>query len=93
MYSAINDILEIMFVANILAFVLYAYDKHLAIYKKFRIPEVLLYAVAFLGGAFGALCAMVFFRHKTAHTGFLVCVPLFVILQLTLLILIKIGVF
>ena len=50
--------LIILFIASILTFALFAYDKHLATYGKFRVPEAVLLLFAFLGGAFGAFCAM-----------------------------------
>lgn len=74
--------LFVIYVASLLTFVLFAWDKHLAVYQKSRIPEFILLLFSFLGGAFGALCAMVFFRHKTLHKTFLVCVPVFLIIQL-----------
>ena len=78
-----ND-LFFLYALSLLTFALYAWDKHLAVYEKKRIPEFVLLLFAFLGGAFGALCAMVLFRHKTIHRSFLICVPIFLSLQLTL---------
>lgn len=75
------------FVMNVLTFALFAWDKHLAVYNKTRIPEAILLLFAFLDGAFGALCAMILFRHKTVHKMFTISVPIFVILQLTVIIL------
>lgn len=74
--------LFIIYAASLLTFVLFAWDKHLAVYQKSRIPEFVLLLFSFLGGAFGALCAIVFFRHKTLHKTFLVCVPVFLIILL-----------
>ncbi len=76
--------LFILYAASLLTFALYAWDKHLSVFKKTRIPEFILLSFSFLGGAFGALCAMIFFRHKTLHKMFLLCVPVFLTLQLTL---------
>lgn len=76
--------LFILYAASLLTFALYAWDKHLSVSKKTRIPEFILLSFSFLGGAFGALCAMIFFRHKTLHKMFLLCVPVFLTLQLTL---------
>ena len=74
--------LIILFIASILTFVLFAYDKHLATYKKYRIPEAMLLLFAFLGGAFGAFCAMQLFRHKTKKPLFYITVPILMILQI-----------
>ena len=54
-----------IYIINIITFFLYGYDKHLAVYHKWRIPEIILLLFAMLGGAFGALIAMWLFKHKT----------------------------
>ena len=74
--------LIILFIASILTFVLYGYDKHRATYQKFRIPEAVLLLFAFLGGAFGAFCAMQLFHHKTHKPLFYITVPILMILQI-----------
>ena len=74
--------LLIIYVMSLLTFALYAWDKHLAVYQKTRVPELILLLFSFLGGAFGALCGMIFFRHKTLHKMFLISVPIFLFLQL-----------
>ena len=76
--------LFIIYIASIFTFALFAWDKHLAVFQKTRIPEFILLIFSFLGGAFGALCAMIIFRHKTNHKKFTICVPIFVFLQLAL---------
>ena len=84
--------MQVLFVASVLAFCLFGCDKHLAVYNRRRVPEFLLFLIAFLGGAFGALCGMIFFSHKTRHNSFLVAVPLFLLLQLTFVVLLRYGV-
>ena len=79
----------VFFIMNLLTFALFAWDKHLAVYNKTRIPEIILLLFAFLDGAFGALCAMIFFRHKTVHKLFTICVPIFLILQLAVMVVIR----
>lgn len=76
--------LFIIYIASIFTFALFAWDKHLAVFQKTRVPEFILLLFSFLGGAFGALCAMIFFRHKTLHKMFTICVPIFVFLQLAI---------
>jgi uncharacterized membrane protein YsdA (DUF1294 family) len=49
---------------------LYALDKQRAKNGGWRIPEKLLLAVGFFGGAIGGLCGMGIFRHKTKHWYF-----------------------
>ncbi len=73
----------------IITYLLFAWDKHLAHYQRSRVPEVVLFIGTVLFGAFGALCAMIFFRHKTQHKSFLIVVPLMAIIQTTLLVLAK----
>lgn len=76
--------LFILYVMSLITFALFAWDKHLAYVQKTRVPEMILLFFALIGGAFGALCAMVFFKHKTLHKKFLICVPVFLFLQLTI---------
>lgn len=76
--------LFIIYIASIFTFALFAWDKHLAVFQKTRVPELILLLFSFLGGAFGALCAMIIFRHKTNHKKFTICVPIFVFLQLAI---------
>ena len=84
--------LVVVFVSSVVAFPLYGIDKHLAVYEKRRVPEWLLLLIAFFGGAFGALCAMILFRHKTQKSAFLILVPTFMFIQLAILILCRMGI-
>lgn len=83
LYLVYPDLL-VLYYMSLLTFVLYGWDKYLAVAKKTRIPEFVLLLFAFLGGAFGALCGMIFFRHKTLYKMFLICVPVFLFLQLAI---------
>ena len=83
-YYFIYPDLLVIYVMSLLTFALYGWDKHLSVFQKTRIPEFVLLLSSFLGGAFGALCGMIFFRHKTLHKMFLICVPVFLFLQLAL---------
>jgi len=67
---------------NILAFVVFTYDKLRAKMKRERISENLLLLLATLG-PFGALTAMVGFRHKIHHMKFFL-VPVFLLLHMLL---------
>ena len=78
-----------IYIMSLLTFAMYGWEKHLAVYNKTRIPEFILLLFAFLGGAFGALCGMILFKHKTLHKMFLICVPIFLVLQLTTVILFR----
>ncbi len=55
---------------SILAFSIYSLDKVRAQRHGWRVPEKLQLAVGFLGGAPGALLAMIVLRHKTKYKYF-----------------------
>jgi len=70
---------------NLVTFLVYGADKRRARRGRWRIPEVTLLALALLGGAGGALLAMVLFHHKTRKARFYVTVPLALTAQLVLI--------
>lgn len=82
----------IIFIMSIITFMAFAIDKMQAVVGARRIPEALLLTFSLLGGAFGGLCGMVLCRHKTQHTSFLVCVPVFLALQLAAVVLLHLYV-
>lgn len=60
------------------------YDKIAA--KKFprnRIPEKMLFTLAFLGGAAGEYATMQIIRHKTKHKEFMIGLPIIILLQVS----------
>lgn len=57
-------------------------DKRRAIKRKYRISEVTLWFIAFIGGAAGMTLGMMMFRHKTKRAMFKLGLPLFMIVQL-----------
>lgn len=73
-----------MLTVNISSSVAFGVDKLNSKKRGVRIPELNLLALAFFG-PFGALAGMLFFRHKTRKTKFLL-VPIFAILQALFLI-------
>ena len=84
---SLSEILYIyLFFINLFTFLIYCWDKHKAVYSKWRIPEVILWFLAIIGGAYGAVMGMLLFRHKTKHVSFLIIVPLFFILWMGALI-------
>ena len=75
-------LLAVYALMSVLAFVQYALDKFLAkahFGKRLREARLLLFG--FLGGAVGALLAMLLFRHKTRHTSFWIVNVLGLLLQ------------
>lgn len=74
-----------LFVINTIAFFLYADDKRRACAGSRRIPNAALLALAWVGGAYGALMGMLLFRHKTRSKAYLINVPLALIIWLAAL--------
>ena len=84
-----NNITYLIYFPCVVTFLLYAWDKHQAHYGYRCLPEAVLLLFTALMGAFGALCGMIFFNHKTDRRLFLVAVPVLLVLQLTAVILLK----
>ena len=55
---------------NIATFIAYGADKHAAKRGDWRVPEIHLHALEFLGGWPGAIIAQNFFHHKTKKRSF-----------------------
>ncbi|WP_413999736.1 DUF1294 domain-containing protein [Flavobacterium sp. W1B] len=58
-------------VVNFLAFFFIGYDKYLAKRNKRRISEKTLLSFVLIGGTIGSGLGMLFFRHKTAKSSYL----------------------
>lgn len=76
-----------LIVINVVAFVIYSYDKTVAGWAWARVPERLLLLLALLGGTVGALLAMLLFRHKTSKASFRLKFLLVILLQIALIVL------
>jgi uncharacterized membrane protein YsdA (DUF1294 family) len=80
------DILFYYFlILNVIAFMLTAYDKHLAKVQKQRISERTLLSFVFLGGTVGSGLTMLIFRHKTAKKSYLLKFWAIVIVQVLII--------
>lgn len=66
---------------NILTFIIFGIDKWAAIKKRSRIKVLTLLGLSFVGGSFGGLLAMNFFRHKTKKKYFTLGLPLMLLMQ------------
>ena len=75
-----------MFVINIITFISFGLDKYAANNDKWRIKNVTLLGLAFIGGTIGGLLAMHVFRHKTQKDYYTVGLWLMIIMQILLLI-------
>ena len=80
-------ILGYFLLITLVTFCVYGWDKHLAKSKRAvrRIPEKNLLLLAAVGGTFGAIAGMLFFRHKTLHKKFIYGIPLILLAQIGLL--------
>lgn len=74
---------------NAAAFLLFGVDKWKAAHKKWRIQERVLLGTALLGGAEGALLAMVLFEHKTHKPRFRFGVPAMLVLHAAVFVFLK----
>ena len=74
-----------LIIINIFTFLLYGMDKWKAKHHRWRISESALLLAAFAGGSVGALAGMYGFHHKTLNRKFTIGVPVFLILQIMLL--------
>lgn len=71
-----------LILVNIVAFILYGYDKSCAKKKARRISEKTLLFWAWIGGSIGAFLGMKIFHHKTLKPKFAVTVPILVVLEI-----------
>ena len=71
-------------IINLVGFVMMCVDKQLAIHRKNRVPEKVLFLIAIIGGSFGSILGMYAFRHKTKHVSFVIGMPVILIIQLVL---------
>lgn len=79
-------LLSYIIIVNIASFNLFRIDKRCAEQGKYRISEAVLLGISFLGGAWGAFCAMHEFHHKTLHAAFTTGVPLALLIQIVLIV-------
>lgn len=74
----------ILILWNIVVFLIFGYDKLMAIKDGWRVKEKTLLLCGFLFGGVGAYLGMITFRHKTKHTMFKVFLPLCFLLSIGL---------
>lgn len=65
-----------MLIMSVVGFVIMGIDKRKAVKRGWRIPELTLLLIAFMGGGLGSFLGMHFFRHKTRHIKFIIFIPL-----------------
>jgi len=57
---------------NVVAFMVYGFDKYRSLKGKYRISELELHTFAMIGGFLGATLSMALFKHKTSKSSFLI---------------------
>jgi uncharacterized membrane protein YsdA (DUF1294 family) len=82
---SLDPLLSWLIAINLIAFLMYGYDKRIAGSGRMRVPEALLLALAYTGGSLGALAGMYFFHHKTSKTSFQARFWLIVAIQIVLI--------
>lgn len=80
-------LLAILVIINLVTFVIYASDKIKAVNHTWRISERILLRISIFG-PFGAYLGMKIFRHKVKKPKFYVLVPLFLLIQITIILII-----
>ncbi|MBR2678874.1 MAG: DUF1294 domain-containing protein [Bacilli bacterium] len=83
-----NPIL-ILVIINIISFITMGWDKYKAIKNKWRISEYTLFSLCLMGGSIGILLGMIIFHHKTKKNSFRILVPIFLIINIIYVLLLK----
>jgi uncharacterized membrane protein YsdA (DUF1294 family) len=78
-------VLIYLLLINLIGFFAMGIDKYKAKKNLWRIPENILFLLAFLWGSLGTTLGMKFFRHKTKHWYFKFGMPAILILQIVLI--------
>ena len=90
MLSLLNEnkslILYYFIIINIVAFIIYGFDKLFAIKHKWRISVNTLLGLGLLGGSIGGYLSMKLFHHKTNKKLFTIGIPLLMIIHLVIII-------
>ena len=85
-----NEIIGLILLWNLFVFLLYGYDKLMAVLNKWRISEKMLILCSLFLGGIGAMLGMRCFRHKTKHNKFNVLVSIAFIITVALIFIILI---
>ena len=74
-------IMGYLLIVNVLAFIIYGFDKYQARKAGRRIPEATLLIWARIGGSIGAWMGMKIWHHKTLHKKFKYGIPILITMQ------------
>lgn len=77
---------EYFIVISVITAIITVYDKFASKYLlRFRIPEKVLLATGFIGGAAAEFITMKIIRHKTRHKKFMRGLPLMIVLHIIII--------
>ena len=76
-------IMGYLLIVNVLAFIIYGFDKYQARKAGRRIPEATLLIWAGIGGSIGAWMGMKLWHHKTLHKKLKYGIPILITMQVT----------
>jgi uncharacterized membrane protein YsdA (DUF1294 family) len=85
-YIGIHPLWIYVITMSLITFGFYGYDKVQAIYNRQRIPEIVLYLMALMGGTLGAFLGQVLFYHKTKKWKFQLVLIMIVVVQVGLVV-------
>ncbi|MBX7144466.1 MAG: DUF1294 domain-containing protein [Oligoflexia bacterium] len=80
-YSNLGPIFSYLIGINIALLLLCGFDKSIAGGQSTRVPELVFYAFAILGGSVGLLLGMHLFRHKTKKGAFQIVLVAIIFVQ------------
>lgn len=80
-----NVLLLYFLFVNCFTFILTGFDKFQAQRQRRRIPEIILFFLAFIGGTIGLLTGMFFFHHKTGKITFIMKFTYVILVQLVVI--------
>lgn len=70
-FTTFVPMIYILLIINLVTFIIFGWDKRLAMKHKRRISENTLLGLTFIGGTLGAISSMLIFRHKISKKSFL----------------------
>ena len=85
-YNPMFFFIAYLLVINIYGLCIMGIDKWKSSHKSRRIPEKILFIVAFIGGAAGIYSGMKVFHHKTLHNKFKYGIPPIVIADIIIVV-------
>ena len=82
----IVNMIKLLLLWNLITCILMGMDKSKAMYHRWRLSERFLLGCAFFFGSFGIGIGMLLFHHKIRKPCFAIGIPLYIVLQIMILI-------